>query len=434
MLNIPIIFAKVFSICLLLLSSCTYRSSSSAASVSSVQEQSKLRYADTLYLPEIQGLYFQVGNNGTYKDIRTPILRLGQPEHLRLSFDVLSTTPLTYEAYIVACDAHWQPLSNQFDFVEGINRYTIDSFRASATLPPTYIHYHFSIPKVTQAGNYVLVVHQAYDTESFVLAARFMVYSESVQTSLKLQRSAASATYRRMHRVAISIAPRGLSGINPYTDFLLILRQNTNRATSKVIRSAPQPEGDGVFVYDPIDHTQAFCSPPNFRAFDIRHLNFRGTHIDKWHESSPQVYSAHLNTDYPRAHQSHHLRQDLNGGYVLGGTEAIDSQGRYVQVQFKLKVPEPLRTPIYIVGSFNQWIRGPSNQLSYDSLNRLYSATLWFKQGYYEYLYWTAGGFETLEGCYVSSENDYEAFVYYVDRFSRRMPLVGYAQQRGRPQ
>ena len=436
MSNTRTIFASAATLLFLFVLNCAYRSVSTATSSASSRASAynTSRYTDTIYLSQIKSLYFQIGKEEVYEDIRTPILRLRQLEHLLLSFDVLSATPVIYEAYIVACDAYWQPLANHFDFVEGINRYTIDPFRSSSAQGPAYVHYRFSIPKVLYAGNYALIVHHAYDTEARVLSARFMVYNEQVQVGLKLRRSSSTARYKKVHRIAVSMAPRDLARANPYTDFLLILRQNGNPATTQIARSPSRPTGDKVFLYDPIDHTQVFCAPPNFRAFDIRHINFRGTHIDKWRVQTPQIYEAYLAIDYPRTKQSYRLNQDLNGKYVLGGIEEVDFRGTYVQVHVKLKIPEPLHTPIYIVGDFNQWLRSAAYQLVYDSLNRYYAATLHVKQGYYEYLYWTAGGFETLEGCHVSSENYYEAFIYHVDRFSRRMPLVGYATREGLPQ
>jgi len=68
--------------------------------------------------------------------------------------------------------------------------------------------------------------------------------------------------------------------------------------------------------------------------------------------------------------------------------------------------------------------------MAYDTKKGRYQASLFLKQGWYDYVYGIPGeeGWETepFEGNHFQTENEYEFFFYYRDMGSRYDELIGY--------
>ena len=77
----------------------------------------------------------------------------------------------------------------------------------------------------------------------------------------------------------------------------------------------------------------------------------------------------------------------------------------------------------------NNWNRTEENKMVYNKESNLYEATLFLKQGFYDYQYWvesnSANGF-LMEGSHFETENLYEVFIYHRPFKPNADILVGY--------
>ena len=356
---------------------------------------------------------------------------LRSTDPLVLSFDMLSLSYKPYGAYLLLCDANWKPLNLPSSrFVEGINRYPINdfSYQSQATIP--YIHYRFEIPQVLRAGNYLVVVHGLADPQDLLLSKRFMVYDGTIGIEASAVAALKREDYDRKHRIVLQLNQSKRPAANPGTDFIVQIRQNKNWRSTRVM-GQPMIRNRSELIYSPPFGGSDFCALPSFRRFDTRSFfNGNAVGIYRWAQNDRGVYGAYLEMDRSRASIPHVPLQDINGSYF---TESTDhGVVEYIEVHFRLSVDEPLRTPVYVLGEFNQWRQQPEAKMRYDSLSKEYRCRLKLKQGYYEYLYWTEEkGFEEMEGCWSQSENEYEVMVYYRARTRGEEPLVGYLLFKG---
>ncbi len=110
--------------------------------------------------------------------------------------------------------------------------------------------------------------------------------------------------------------------------------------------------------------------------------------------------------------------KDFNGGQEL--SDFRDRYSDYLSVNFKLRAPENITSPIFLVGSFTGWKVLPEYEMFDDS--GLMNITVQLKRGAYDYQYVTADyvneeikniNWYTLEGNFWTTRNDYYVFLYY---------------------
>ena len=409
------------------LESCLYQAPGTVA----VSSDKTLRLSDTVYEPSVQSLRCYVDRGEQL--LSPPVRDLHERAPLVLDFDVLESYYTPYQLYIIPCDAEWQPLNiHTASFVSGINQYLITEFSYSVATKVPYVHYRVELPEVLRAGNYVAAVHRGGNRLDLLLTTRFMIYSGDVQIQAEVNATLQSKTYSQYHRLVLEVNYGKLSSINPYTDLLVYIRQNRNWLQMRKLVRPTRGRGRNTMLYAPIYGESDFCALPSFRHFDTRRLHFRSLRISKWQQDEKGRFHAYLQPDRSRLERPHIPEEDINGSFLHSSADPVQSAGDYVEVHLRLVPREDLSVAPHVVGGFNQWQPSPSNQLRYDSSSHTYATTLHLKQGYYEYLYWLPNkGFLPLEGCWAQSENEYEVFVYHIDRYRRIQPLLGYLRISG---
>jgi hypothetical protein len=107
----------------------------------------------------------------------------------------------------------------------------------------------------------------------------------------------------------------------------------------------------------------------------------------------------------------------------FGGTLLVDyrnTHADYMNVVFRLRAPENVKDPIFLVGSFSNWLVLPDYEL-YDD-NGMMNLSVPLKRGVYDYSYVTGSyngisidniNWEILEGNFFETENEYNVFLYY---------------------
>ena len=122
---------------------------------------------------------------------------------------------------------------------------------------------------------------------------------------------------------------------------------------------------------------------------------------------------------------------DLNGQYGIFNMERQNHllESEYVLLNFNLESPELPSAP-YVLGTLTNWGKSPDAKMVYDEKKGAYQASLFLKQGWYDYQYGfqSANGWnmEPIEDTHFQTENEYEIFFYYREMGSRYDELIGY--------
>lgn len=111
-------------------------------------------------------------------------------------------------------------------------------------------------------------------------------------------------------------------------------------------------------------------------------------------------------------------KRDWNGASLISNYRNENSE--YLNVNFRIRPPEEITSPVFLVGSFNNWIVSPEYEMFDDK--GLLNLSVELKRGVYEYQYVTGdfsnGSIENidwyiLEGNFWETENEYNIFLYY---------------------
>ncbi|MGY0040645.1 type IX secretion system plug protein [Pedobacter sp. NJ-S-72] len=220
---------------------------------------------------------------------------------------------------------------------------------------------------------------------------------------------------------------------NPYQDIKLVLMQNGNPITAK-LNSKPTYVKPGSLIYNEVGSND-YKGSNEFRKFDFRSLRYKGAHVqDVFMDSTNNII---LFTDQNGTALKYTQQIDENGAFFIRNQDNRDNEtdSDYGRIQFSLNTVAPgANGDVYIVGSrFNNYTLTEENKMNYVASKKKYYATLYLKQGIYDYQYvWKDNTTENvdntvLEGSFFETENTYQAFVYFRRPGSRWDELIGYS-------
>jgi hypothetical protein len=173
-----------------------------------------------------------------------------------------------------------------------------------------------------------------------------------------------------------------------------------------------------------------FSAGNEFRFVDFRSINFPGQNTDRIDKSSrpPHLW---VQTDYSRRDQVYAQYPDINGQFNIenldqGNPETASS---YIDVTFTLKASKLTEGKVFVLGTFNQWIKSADSEMKYNEENGVYFNTTLLKQGWYNYQYVVEDKQlppNYFEGSHFETENFYEVFFYYRPFQPNADLLIGY--------
>ncbi len=378
-----------------------------------------LRYENYIYRPHIKTVLFH------RKDVELsdPLLELNDPQPLLFAFDDLDANYKDYYYTVIHCDIQWQPSDLEpYEYMEGFEENPIRQYRFSFNTIQSYIHYELELPnediKLTKSGNYLLKVYPENEPGKPVITRRFQVVRNQAVIEVRIKRPT-SIDHRNTHQeVDLTINTKGLDVMDPFNNLNIIITQN-NRMDNAVKGLKPVFVRDEELVYD---HTKdnLFAAGKEFRELDIRSLRYRSEFV-KSIRANRVRNQVELYPSEVRSYKRYLYTRDINGKYVIHSNEGMNPaiESDYAYVHFTL----PLRNPvaegnIYIFGALTDWNISEANQMHYNYDSTYYEATLFLKQGYYNYMYVMAGNEEEaldlsmIEGNYYETENDYTVYIY----------------------
>ena len=377
-----------------------------------------------------------------------PIIKLNSEETLKLSFDDLNNNLEYYLYTFIHCDSNWEESEIIYtEYLDGFQENYIENYDFSFNTLQDYIHYELTFPneniKFLKSGNYIILV---YDEDmNPIITKRFIVYEEIVRIDSNLKRGTFVKDFYTKHEIDFKVNLNNLAIQNPYEEIKIIIQQNDNwNNVKKNIR--PSFISKNILEYD-YEEEISFNSGNEFRHFEISNLEFFSENIDSIYtkeidkENSTlnlescrskfnheNILFASLKKDYSRKKNSYFSKYDLNGKMQIKNSRSNypEYESEYLTVDFLLKVDSKLNSEVYIFGAISNWNIDEKYKMHYDPNSKTYQASLFLKQGYYDYQYLTNGiNRNKIEGNYFETKNEYTIYVYYKPIWSRYEKIIG---------
>lgn len=391
-----------------------------------------LRYENHVYVPNIKTAQFYQQD----AELSQPIMRLNSSDLLQFSFDDLNADQKTYNYRIVHCTFDWKPsdlIESQYQ--RGYSDEHITDSRSSFNTFQRYTHYQFTFPNENIqpiiSGNFLLIVFRDYDQSKIVITRRFMVVDQRVSISASIHRATIIRDKKSKQEIDFSIFKNNYSIDDPFSGLRVAIYQN-NRTDNVITNLKPLFLKDNELDYD-YEEGNVFNGGNEFRFFDTRSLRTQTERVKEIvHDSTG--FHVYLMDDAKRSYKVYSTDRDINGMYIIktydGKTDALESD--YCTVHFRLPIETAFANGnMYVFGSFTDWSLNSSTKMTYNEDEQCYEASVFLKQGYYNYEYvFVEDGFSSaneteIEGNHSETENDYMICVYNRAINSRYDELIG---------
>ncbi|WP_338871076.1 DUF5103 domain-containing protein [Spirosoma sp. SC4-14] len=400
----------------------------------------QLQTIDQAYDPKLQTilLYPLVGTSLTDPSLtlNPPVISLDEQIPLQLEFDDLTANYRSFRARLVHCNADWQrSVLNDIEFTYEYNDNPITDYQVSLNTKIPYYHYRFTVPRVKLPGNYVLVVYDERNRNNIAFTRRFCTYQNKITVAAGIRFSSDPSRQFSDQQIDLSISYKGYQVISPQDDFKVVIRQNyRDDRVLRGLKPTSVQAFDQVLQYRLIDLSNNMPGGNEFRFFDTRTVLSRANYIDRIDRNADHNV-AYVQVDKPRSQGAYIQSDDFNGMFVIDQRETGNGQTNadYIETVFTLKIPELPGVDVYVNGAFNFWHLNDRNRMTYDAILEAYRASIFLKQGVYNYDYAIQTTTDPpkvdesyIEGNYSSTENDYEVFVYHRPPAARADQLIAY--------
>lgn len=399
-------------------------------------EKNFLRYEDYTYKKNIRTVQLQKED----WEFSAPVIKLGSTEKLKLTFDDLDGESKSYKFTIIHCDANWMPSDRMLpsEYISGFFDDNINDYQYSKNTIQRYLHYELLFPtenlKPTKSGNYLLKVFLDYEQNDLILTKRFMVIDERVNIIPDIHHATILDEYNYKQEIDFSIQTSGYQITNPYQDLKVVVMQN-DRWDNAITKLKPIFVKDNELTYDH-DQDNVFSGGNEFRNFDIKSLRWNSEFVKSNSSDSAKKDHVYLFPGTKRNFLQYLSDRDINGKYKITRQEsspaASETEAEYVYVHFTLPMKEAAENgSLYVFGALSNWKYSNENKMHYNKTLGGYEATLYLKQGYYNYEYMylndneKAGDESYIEGSHYETENDYVIYVYHKPINSNYDQLIG---------
>ena len=388
-------------------------------------------YDNAVFKPEIKSVEFYNAS----KKASFPIITLGSGEKVLLAFDNLLGGTKNYSYTIEHCDANWNSSNlSTTDYMQSYSDDKIIDYSYSTTTLQKYTHYQLKLPNDNLApsipGNYILKVYEDGDQSKLVLTRKMYVLSPKIAISAEIVPSNDNALRQTNQKINFTLNYGNLTVQNPGTDLRTIIMQNA-RSETAIINTQPTYIRGTQLEFSDVTQND-FPGGNEFRHFDTRTFKLNSENI--LHIYLDTANTVLLLTDPDRGQASYTFVYDLDGSFYILNQDGVDprTDADYAHMYFSLSTKrQPDGGTPYVVGQFNGYKLDDNSKMHYDATNGKFVASLFLKQGVYDYTYvWVdkAGKQDdfALEGSHFETENDYQILVYYRPPTARWTELIGY--------
>jgi hypothetical protein len=398
-------------------------------------DQEFVRNQDHIYSENIKTvLLFREGN-----ELSQPVMELAAGKRLVLSFDDLEADVKDYRYTIKHCDAFWNDSEiQQQEYIEGFPDDEIRDYRHSFNTIQPYTNYTLIFPtqylRLKKSGNYIIKVYVGTDPdENVVFTRRFMVLDNKAIITGKVSKTTSLENRYTAQQVEFKVNAENLYVHNLYNDIQVVVRQN-DRWDNVVQNISPRMVIGSTLEYTVMPEI-TFEAGNEFRYFDMKTVRYTTDRMQKLNRTN-EAYEVYLYPDRARNTRDYISEEDINGKRLIlsNQTEYDYTRAEYVWVSFLLPWSKPFMTGnVYVFGELSNWQYTKQNRMTYDFDLRAYVATLYLKQGYYNYCYalledgTDVGTVAPIEGSHWETENEYTVYVYQREPGTFYDQLVGVA-------
>jgi len=368
--------------------------------------------------------------HNTIDELSLPIINLNSAEQLLISFDDLDTDIKDYYFTIIHCKSDWTASDlMQSEYIDGFTDEPITNYEFSFNTLQKYSHYSFNFPteelKPLLSGNYVFKIYeQGGETIAF---KRFMVLETMLTIKAEVRRATLVDDRKTKHEIDFIIKHPNITIADPFSDIKVTIKQN-NRGDNAITDLKPLFVKNNELIYD-YQEDNTFWGNNEFRHFDIKSLRYQSERIKEIIFDST-YHHVYLFNDRKRPYDRYSIEPDINGKFLIKSQEGWKSsiEADYAFVHFTLPVDHISYGELYVIGEFTNWQLEASNKLKYNADKMQYEASIYLKQGYYNYHYalkdTTTNRVDVsfIEGTHYQTRNDYYIYVYYRavgDRYDR---------------
>lgn len=373
-------------------------------------------YTDNVYKENIRSVQCYRGND----ERNLPYMYLKENQQITIEFDELKASPQAYYYTIEHCNYDWQPSRLMVsDYWDDLSYFQITDFRSSQSTLVPYIHYTFQIPnKFKVSGNYLVKVYKDLDENDVVLTRRILVVEDPLKIKFGEGQAISENVSDRfaMQSLFFNLIPNSQFPLqNPRRDIKVRVIQNGRWETSRELEPL-------YILNDRIEYSFSsqndFEGGNEFRRADLRSYRYRSETISKYEITDNQVIAYQVE-DKPRSSNVYLKEFDMNGAFFIINREfpIYDVESDYIKTVFSLKVQQPYKNEVYVLGRFNDWKFRKDCKMQYDPAYKTYTAEILLKQGVYDYCYALDKKGEiderSIEGSFFETENNYMIIVYY---------------------
>jgi hypothetical protein len=368
--------------------------------------------------------------HNTIDELSLPIINLNSAEQLLISFDDLDTDIKDYYFTIIHCKSDWTASDlMQSEYIDGFTDEPITNYEFSFNTLQKYSHYSFNFPteelKPLLSGNYVFKIYeQGGETIAF---KRFMVLETMLTIKAEVRRATLVDDRKTKHEIDFIIKHPNITIADPFSDIKVTIKQN-NRGDNAITDLKPLFVKNNELIYD-YQEDNTFWGNNEFRHFDIKSLRYQSERIKEIIFDST-YHHVYLFNDRKRPYDRYSIEPDINGKFLIKSQEGWKSsiEADYAFVHFTLPVDHISYGELYVIGEFTNWQLEAANKLKYNADKMQYEASIYLKQGYYNYHYalkdTTTNRVDVsfIEGTHYQTRNDYYIYVYYRavgDRYDR---------------
>ncbi|MBK7383128.1 MAG: DUF5103 domain-containing protein [Flavobacteriales bacterium] len=370
-------------------------------------------------------------------ELAAPVIELGGTDALVLRFDDLQPNVENLSYTLVHCTHDWVPtdlLPGQY--LEGAYNAYLPAGRTSYNTLQPFIHYELVVPNADmrpmRSGNYILKVYRGGDEEDLVLTRRFLVFEPRTSIDARIVGTRQVDLRDAAQQLDLVVNTNNLAVQDPFGDIHVALLQNMRWAD---LRTGLRPRfvRGSELVYD-FPPEGMFMGGNEYRNFDLKNLRYATQRVERIVPGvGERIYEAWLYPEERRTIRRYNNQRDLNGRYLVRNDQVDgDPLGAdYVNVHFKLPMPAPMNSEVYVYGGLSDFQCKKDFRMNYSVEDTAYTASILLKQGFYDFSFVTLSRNDTtpditeIEGSHFQTENEYLVMVYFTDRMQRCDRLVG---------
>lgn len=321
---------------------------------------------------------YQTGN-----EISFPIALLGSK--VTIEFDIKSEAEPTWEILFLFCDKEWQPYDNLSLIDEQSNTErnlwfeTLNISESRATF-----HYKGSFPnnnvKFPRSGKWMFFIRDTYDTDMVYGEGKFYVVNKTIvklETAISQKsmqgRDIVPAVFGEVNNIKVSVTLTDSLFLDKVENIEVI--ENKKMEDPIVINKTYDDE----FRYYETDNVNSYY----FFAKNIQPGSaYRQVNLMSVTKYSAPKTSAHFE-GVEVSNKFHPSKRDNFGGSKLMNYEKPYAE--YMDVEFKLSLPDGYYKNVYLVGAFTDWDVYPEFRMK--EKDGLFTTTAELKRGIYDYQY-----------------------------------------------